>query len=412
MRNENIRDTTGIYKESEIWIEMLPANEGDCILITIPYEDIRILIDGGTRETYISYLKDRLLQIKEEGKEIDLLVVTHVDNDHIGRIIELLRENRSFAESKIIKIQNIWHNSYRHLQFHKELITGDAEKYILQKIVARGVSQEMCQFAEGKKEISALQGTSLAALILRGGYNWNMQFLGKAVKKQQKKIKLGNVCTIEVLLPGQEELEKLAKKWKYELKRSRISFQFSEDKLFDDAYEYYYRFFAQESIGKKKQISAKNKEYEDINEIKKLAERQGKPDSSETNASSISLLLNYKGKRILLLADNIAGKVMENEKINGIFDVIKLPHHGSVRNISDGFLTNCVAKKYLISTNSEKYGHPDIETLAKIIVRGAEYPKQIYFNYEIEKVKKFEEKVKDNKQLDIVYLAKGQKIVL
>lgn len=407
----NVREKS-IYNDSEIWIEMLPANEGDCILITIPQEDVRILIDGGTSETYTSCLRGRLLKIKEEGKGIDLLVVTHIDNDHIGGIIELLKENGSFAKSKIIKIQNIWHNSYRHLQFHKELATGEAEKQILKKIVARGVSQEMRQFAKGKKEISALQGTSLAALILQGGYNWNLQFYGKAVKKQQEKIRLGNTCTIEVLLPGQKELEKLAQKWRYELKRSRISFQFSEDKIFDDAYEYYYRFLAQENIGEKKQISASNKEHEDINGIEKLAERQGKPDSSETNASSISLLLDYKGKRILLLADNTAGKVMESGKISGIFDAIKLPHHGSVRNISDGFLANCVTEKYLISTSSEKYGHPDIETLAKIMVNRAEYPKQIYLNYEIEKVKEFEERVKWNKQLDIIYLAKGQKIVL
>ena len=262
MRKENIRDKN-IYKESEIWIEMLPANEGDCILITIPQEDVRVLIDGGTSDTYTSCLRERLLQIKEEGKSIDLLVVTHVDNDHIGGIIELLKENGSFAESKIIKIQNIWHNSYRHLQFHKGLATGEAEKQILQKIVARGVSQEMRQFAKGKKKISALQGTSLAALILQGGYNWNVQFCGKAVKKQQEKIRLGNACTIEVLLPGQKELEELAKRWKYELKRSRISFQFSEDKIFDDAYEYYYRFFAQENTGEKKQVAARTKEYED-----------------------------------------------------------------------------------------------------------------------------------------------------
>ena len=238
MRKENVREKR-TYDDSEIWIEMLPANEGDCILLTIPHEDMRILIDGGTNEAYTSCLRERLLQIKEEGKGIDLLVVTHIDNDHIGGIIELLRENGSFAESKIIKIQNIWHNSYRHLQFHKELETGEAEKQILQKIVAQGVFHEMRQFVKGKKGISALQGTSLAALILQGGYNWNLHFEGKAVKKQQEKIRLGDACTIEVLLPGQEELERLAKKWKYELKRSRISFQLSEDTLFDDAYEYY-----------------------------------------------------------------------------------------------------------------------------------------------------------------------------
>ena len=39
------------YDHSGLWIEMLPAGEGDCIFITIPGPDIRILIDGGPKET-------------------------------------------------------------------------------------------------------------------------------------------------------------------------------------------------------------------------------------------------------------------------------------------------------------------------------------------------------------------------
>ena len=43
-------------------IEALPANEGDCILVTIEQESLHILIDGGTAETYRNYLKNRLGQ--------------------------------------------------------------------------------------------------------------------------------------------------------------------------------------------------------------------------------------------------------------------------------------------------------------------------------------------------------------
>ena len=42
-------------KKHEIEIELLPANEGDCLLITIINEDIHILIDGGTANTYRTY---------------------------------------------------------------------------------------------------------------------------------------------------------------------------------------------------------------------------------------------------------------------------------------------------------------------------------------------------------------------
>lgn len=43
---------------------------------------------------------------------------------------------------------------------------------------------------------------------------------------------------------------------------------------------------------------------------------------------------------------------------------------------------------------------------------GSEISQTDFFNYEIDKVKEFEKKVKSDKQLDIVYLTKGQKIVL
>lgn len=174
-------------KVSEIWIEMLLASEGDCILVTLPDADIRILIDGGVGDTYKNSLKDRLLQLKSENKVINLLIVTHIDNDHIGGIIELLKENGSNKESRIVKIDDIWHNSYRHLQFDRVAETGKAEKQILGKIIASGAAQENQQRTGGKREISALQGTTLAALILQGGYCWNRQFDGMAVSNQSKK---------------------------------------------------------------------------------------------------------------------------------------------------------------------------------------------------------------------------------
>ena len=53
-------------KKHEIEIELLPANEGDCLLITIINEDIHILIDGGTANTYRTYLRERLIQLRND----------------------------------------------------------------------------------------------------------------------------------------------------------------------------------------------------------------------------------------------------------------------------------------------------------------------------------------------------------
>ena len=58
-------------KKSEI--EMLPANEGDCILITIEKEDIHILIYGGTAETYRNCIfRKNCASVPEERSAIPL----------------------------------------------------------------------------------------------------------------------------------------------------------------------------------------------------------------------------------------------------------------------------------------------------------------------------------------------------
>ena len=94
------------------------------------------------------------------------------------------------------------------------------------------------------------------------------------------------------------------------------------------------------------------------------------------------------------------------------FSLVKLPHHGSVKNISSDFIKNIETDIYLISTNSEKYNHPDIETLAKIACKRTEYVKRIYFNYKIDKVTDFEKKIYGMNDIEFVYLGEGQKIYL
>ena len=71
----------------DIKIEILPAGAGDCILLEVEKENYRILIDGGYAETYNRYLKQRLQVLATQGKRINLLVITHIDSDHIGGIL-------------------------------------------------------------------------------------------------------------------------------------------------------------------------------------------------------------------------------------------------------------------------------------------------------------------------------------
>jgi beta-lactamase superfamily II metal-dependent hydrolase len=45
-------------------------------------------------------------------------------------------------------------------------------------------------------------------------------------------------------------------------------------------------------------------------------------------------------------------------------DVLKLPHHGSINNVSAKFFSKVTADHYVISADWEPHHHPDLEALA------------------------------------------------
>lgn len=99
-------------------IEVLKASYGDCIFVTIQDKGAvyTIMIDGGTPSTYsfknkkqkteAGPLKLKLSELREKGRSIDLLIITHVDNDHIGGIIRWFEEAMPSPDF----VKRIWMN--------------------------------------------------------------------------------------------------------------------------------------------------------------------------------------------------------------------------------------------------------------------------------------------------------------
>lgn len=207
----------------DIRIEVYPALEGDCFLISIGNEiKTNILIDGGFAETYHGYLKPRLLRMAEHGEELDLVVVTHVDSDHIEGIIELFKENGTAKNPLIIPITEVWHNSYRHLdsikQKGEELIPD--EKRILAGIISQGGIVSKKKKNNPNKDVSAKDGSTLAALLYNGEYNWNSLYGGRAINcNNVGLISLTPDINIRMLSPNSESLRKLEKYWVKELRK-------------------------------------------------------------------------------------------------------------------------------------------------------------------------------------------------
>jgi len=101
-------------------IELLPALHGDSIWIEYGEADNpkRILIDGGPLPTY-DFLRARLEKVRIEERRFELLVLTHVDADHIESTVKLLNVHELDFE-----VGDIWFNAWKHLLLPTKMNLG------------------------------------------------------------------------------------------------------------------------------------------------------------------------------------------------------------------------------------------------------------------------------------------------
>jgi beta-lactamase superfamily II metal-dependent hydrolase len=161
-----------------IEFKFLQALQGDCILIKS--RNFNILIDGGMSSTYRSLKKEL-----NELDKVDLVILTHIDEDHILGLIKLFKDDEVKR-----KVKKVWFNSLAKLS---ELFT---EKY--------NENMEISTDSE-TQDISPKQGESLEELLCDIDYELIY------IEKQQKYF-CGEI-EITLLSPYKDNLKKLYEYW-------------------------------------------------------------------------------------------------------------------------------------------------------------------------------------------------------
>ena len=315
-------------------IEMLPAAQGDCLWIEYGQKakPRRILIDGGTTGS-IKPLLEKVKALPAGSRTLELLVVTHVDADHIAGVLKFLETPKLG-----LTVREIWFNAYKHLV--------------------------------GKNEtFGPAQGEALSADIVAGKVPWNTKFKGRAVKVPDKGPlpvkKLDGGLQLVVLGPTNEKLRILKPVWIEACKEAGIK------------------------PGKPKARPRPPglEPFGPIN-VDTLADTKFKEDKTEANGSSIILLLRHQGTSILLAADGHptvieAGlkRLSSNKRLK--LDAYKVAHHCSKNNVTRSLLERLDCSRYLISSNGAIYRHPDREAIARILKYGksGNRPTQLVFNF-------------------------------
>lgn len=352
-------------------LEPLPAKEGDCLLLhwgTASQPRLAV-IDGGPGRTWESNLLPRLEEIRDNRQvgrlAIDLVMVSHVDNDHIVGIKKLFRRLKTEVDQQLPAVERwfsvgrLWHNTFND-------VLGDAiDTYY-------GTLTASLQASVGGSPNPVLEERLSAAYRARhGGSDSEAAWVAHDVA---------------LVLAGHAEARDLRDDHAFLLDAGQIAalnspFQLNGKPTLITAEStpgaLQFSGLSIRVVGPAEtEIQALQAAFDDyIHDQGLTAEAMlaAYSDKSVPNLSSIACLVERQGRRILLTGDARGDKLIEGLERAGLLDqgrihldVLKVPHHGSDRNATPGFFEAVTADTYVLSGNG-KHGNPERDTLEWLI---------------------------------------------
>ncbi|WP_377701305.1 AVAST type 1 anti-phage system MBL fold metallo-hydrolase Avs1a [Pseudoduganella sp. UC29_71] len=364
-------------------LKMFAASYGDAFLLRDEDPDgFAVLIDGGFASTFQNELRTELIAMARKGRSLDLVIATHIDADHISGLIKFFEQNGPSGTPKIIKVEQVWHNSLRSIpspsiRTKRNLSTDDDQ--LIDDICKRGFALSNGSLRPDE-EIGARQGSSLAALLLKGGYSWNGSAGHHAINSNASDFALRSNARVSVPAPKPERLSALREQWITELRGLGLIGNVLEGEKYDDAFEF---LSAADKASMRTTLTETGHSRSADNSLKEAYV----PDDSLNNGSSIAVGIETSTSNILFLGDSWAEDIEEAiEKraptaLPQVFDAIKISHHGSMRNTSCKLLGMIDSPIYLISTNGAKHNHPDLPLLREIVDRPCSFVRHLHFSY-------------------------------
>jgi len=326
-------------------VEMLPAENGDCLVVE--YGDAakpsRILIDCGAKSAVQSVAEWIRNRNAPNASEFELFVLTHIDADHINGVLTLF-DQPGFD----VRFADIWFNGWHQMRGFLSVKQGEAFSDLLEdpkrKLPWNNVFRKPGERYPGPVVVPA--DAPPPTLALDGGLK------------------------LTLLSPGPKQLKRLAQKW--------------QEALLE--------------LKPQKAMLAGRRPPPPVTDLaafslEALASKPVKPDASVANGSSIALLAEYDGRAVLTTGDAHADVLVdsiqalqrargrEGERLK--IDALKLSHHGSANATTIELLSALDCGHYLVSTNGNIFYHPDRESIARVILHGGKRP-TLHFNYRSE----------------------------
>ncbi|MGH2987727.1 MAG: MBL fold metallo-hydrolase [Solirubrobacterales bacterium] len=360
-------------------LTVFQSDKGDCLLLTGGDEKTRVLIDGGMSSSYREHVAATLGKVHSDGGKLDVVYVSHIDQDHISGVLALLDDevawrahefqlrtgNDEHPEPKAPRppvVEEIWHNGFRdQLEDNvgpiAEMLAASAS------VLSGGERAGQRELADGYQNLASgvRDGLELGRRVSAEqlGIPLNPPFGGKlaVLAEKPKRIQRGSL-RFSLLAPRQEDVEALRETWnewladnQAALARLRAQMQADIERLGTNEVEV---------LRSSLQLQA-----DELGDRSKV---------TTPNLASLMFLVEEEGKSVLLTGDGHArevlsgledaGKLRPGETIH--VEVLKVPHHGSEFNLDTEFCRRVTADDYIFCANGE-HANPDLRVLEMIL---------------------------------------------
>lgn len=330
---------------------------GDCITFLLKKNDkeMHIMVDCGL---YTREVNDYI--VNEFHSHIDYLIVTHIDNDHIKGLIEML------SSKPDLTINHFFYNCYQRTSddlqdWDERMVENMKNVYHHLPVVIDMLEQK----------INAETSMSLAELIL-GNEKWKKVWRREYVTDNSAAIDLGNDMGRFIFLsPAKKALNDLDKEYRSLFWKTLYKQKIEDYKKEETIYESLMRIMEQEDYEgfDEKPVSSK---VLDENALKFYADEKMKV-LSPANEASIAFIWEHKEHRILFMGDanpdqvvKKIGDVYKDTPKPVLFDAIKISHHGSAHSTSKELVSIADSERYFVTGGAN--ARPSYQALSRIII--------------------------------------------
>jgi beta-lactamase superfamily II metal-dependent hydrolase len=353
-------------------LTVFQSDKGDCLLVTSK-KKWRMLVDGGMGTAYRKHVAPALGALESSGEKLDLVYVSHIDEDHIQGVLYLMddlmawrvfdyQKKKGNPKAKQPKVPRppapagIWHNAFRDQVGDNAGAIADLLAARAQTLLGSSQAAHHALAAEVQQLATSMyQALQLSRRIAGGqlGIPLNKEFDGKLamIRAGLKPLQRGGM-KIYVIGPFEEDLAILRKKWNAWAQTTEAKKRIAKLKMKSEA---------EEQLLHASEVDALLSPL-----FAKAGELGNRKEVTPENLASLMLYVEEGKTKVLLTGDGHASEILRGLRFHGKLqdgqglhvDVLKVQHHGSEHNTNEEFTRTITADHYVFCGNGA-HENPD-----------------------------------------------------